>query len=626
MGCGVLVTVSLFFVLNLTLSSYALGLTTDVSTALRKAEELKLYSERYWHIILHYQPSGKGFESLIDDPGFFLSPEGKTNPRSELIATIKSLFEDPERGDLHPKCRFMARFEWLKERLNLDESLFTDINCSEFEEIYKRVQPERAVLIFPAFYMNNPSSMFGHTLLRIDGNYESKLLSHAVNYAAHVESAGILYPIRGIFGFYKGYYKVFPYYEMVSEYNDTEQRDMWEYSLDLTRDEVRRMFLHLWELRNIYSYYYFFDENCSYNLLFLIESARPTLHLTDRTSPWVIPVDTLRIVKESGIIKMVNFRPSIATKIRFFASGLDSDEQEMALEIIDKKLSPNKLPLEDEEKKARILDLAIENIQYRYNKRLIDRREYLNLFLPTLRERSKLKKESKYDIDKLQVKPEDGHFSNRFKSGLILSKEGAFFELNYRPAYHDLSDPDDGYLTGSQIIFLETTLRGYEDGSVVFSGLNIIDIISISPRDRFFAPLSWRVTTGFVRKALRDRREHTFYRLLSGAGLAYRNHAAGIFYLIGVAGVNVGEPFRDFYTLDAGIDLGIIKQFTYFWKLNLYGEALFYGIREHFQEYNLQVSQTFRLTQENSINLVAGLNKVAGFEWMDWKFYWNYYF
>ena len=39
--------------------------------------------------------------------------------------------------------------------------------------------------------------------------------------------------------------------------------------------------MHTHEMDKIYSDYYFFDENCSYDLLFLLDVARPWIGLTD---------------------------------------------------------------------------------------------------------------------------------------------------------------------------------------------------------------------------------------------------------------------------------------------------------------------------------------------------------
>jgi len=125
--------------------------------------------------------------------------------------------------------------------------------------------------------------MFGHTLLRIDGKSKSNLISYAVNYSANTtDTNGFIYAWKGLTGRYKGYYSLMPYYLKVKEYNELEHRDMWEYRLKLTEAEVKKMLNHTWELNNIHSPYYFIDENCSYSLLFLIESARPDLHLIEK--------------------------------------------------------------------------------------------------------------------------------------------------------------------------------------------------------------------------------------------------------------------------------------------------------------------------------------------------------
>jgi len=593
---------------------------------LKRAGEKQLYNDRMWHVLLHYKPNGSGFKSLIDDPQFFLSPDGKNNPKSELESMLTALFKSERKDDTHPRCRFPARYEWLKEQLNIDEKFFSDVKCNEFNEIYNRIQPTSVVLIFPAAYMNNPSSMFGHTLLRIDGSYESKLLSHAVNYSAHVVSAGILYPIKGIFGFYKGYFQVFPYYDMIKNYNDTEQRDMWEYTLNFSKDEVRKMFLHLWELKDIYSYYYFFDENCSYNLLFLLESARPSLNLTERFQLWAIPVDTVRAVLDTGLVSDVVYRPAMATRIRHIASLLSKKEQKLALKVAKNKLNPGEIPEEYDLKKADILNLAIEVIQYRYNKGFINRDDYLKLFISTLKERSKLvdTETDHYKIP-MPVKPEDSHFSNMVSFGVRNKKNTTFMELSYRPAYHTLIDPAEGFTEGSEIVFLNTSIRGYFDGRVWLDRLDIIDIVSLSTRDMFFSPLSWKIKTGFIRKNYYEG-EQLVYQLNPGFGFSYTNKITGLCYVLGEADLNLGGKYKDNYAVGTGLEIGTIKRITKFWKINIYGEALFYGMRERFEEYKTSAIQTFRLSQNNSINLSIMWEKTFRIEQVDMKINWNYYF
>ena len=68
----------------------------------------------------------------------------------------------------------------------------------------------------------------------------------------------------------------------VREYNDTEARDLWEYELNLSPDQVDWMVRHAWETGATWFDYFFFRENCSYHLLSLLELAEPSLHLRSR--------------------------------------------------------------------------------------------------------------------------------------------------------------------------------------------------------------------------------------------------------------------------------------------------------------------------------------------------------
>ena len=52
---------------------------------------------------------------------------------------------------------------------------------------------------------------------------------------------------------------------------------------------MRRLILQIAEMKNIYSRYYFFGEELLDGSMFLLEAARPSLHLTDQFGWWVIP-------------------------------------------------------------------------------------------------------------------------------------------------------------------------------------------------------------------------------------------------------------------------------------------------------------------------------------------------
>jgi hypothetical protein len=107
-------------------------------------------------------------KSLVDDPKFFLSEKGRTDPRGELRATIRAFFTPKVEGERHPACRFVARYQWLKERLGIDPSRLPAGECTEIFQMVETLRPSSVILSFPTSHINSPASMFGHTLLTIE--------------------------------------------------------------------------------------------------------------------------------------------------------------------------------------------------------------------------------------------------------------------------------------------------------------------------------------------------------------------------------------------------------------------------------------------------------------------------
>ncbi|TYT75512.1 DUF4105 domain-containing protein [Desulfobotulus mexicanus] len=300
-----------------------------VETLVLKAEEMKLAEHSYWHVLYHYHnPLGLGVKSRIDDPAFFISPVGRKNPKEEMNAAIRFLFS----GSAENLCPYIARYHWLHEQLQPEPGIFPEPVCPELKDIH----PTSARLVFPTYFMNSPASMFGHTLMTLRLDNTSRMLDKAVNYSAFTqETNGFVFAFKGIFGFYPGYFNVLPYYKKMQEYGEINQRDIWEYRLDLEPHELDAMIRHTREMEGIYSDYFFFDENCSFTLMYLVEAARPGLNLTDEFPLWVIPVDTIRVLEKAGLIAEAEYRPSRATIIRHRLSLLSSEDQDLAFNILD---------------------------------------------------------------------------------------------------------------------------------------------------------------------------------------------------------------------------------------------------------------------------------------------------
>lgn len=298
----------------------------------QQATSKQLSLQILWKRLSHYQATG---ESYIDDPRFFLAENGKHSAADELQATLQRLQQEP---DL--QCRYPARVAWLSQQLPGFSDTLPHAECPKYQQWRSKVGDYGVTLVLASSFLNSPSSMYGHTFLRFDDDAEGigeTLGAYAVNFGAEVgqDSEGLMYAIKGLFGGYNGFFSDGPYYEKVKEYSRFDNRDVWEYRLNLRGAEMDRLLMHLWELQNINFDYFFFDENCSYRLLELLEVARPSIVLSEGFGLYTIPVDTIWSVEDAGLVDSVVYRPSNQTNLQFNIDKLNPAEQKTAERLAD---------------------------------------------------------------------------------------------------------------------------------------------------------------------------------------------------------------------------------------------------------------------------------------------------
>lgn len=479
----------------LSLAVYA----ASTAELIAQSHSLKLSETRYWHLLMHAPKR----ESEIDDDNFFLAPTGKNNLDDEIENTIRYLNEDLNRSDSSVFCRFPARRTWLEKQLNIS---FGEGECKEYETLLAKMDPQKVTLVFPSAHINSPASMFGHTFLRIDSSMDSKLMSYAINYAAQTdETNGITFAYKGLFGGYYGFYSMLPYYEKLKEYRDSESRDVWEYDLNLTHDEVMAMVRHIWELQHINSWYYFFDENCSYHMLWLTEIARPSTRLMDHFFYYVIPPETVRAFEDEVVVGEKHFRPSKRTKILSYERQLSPPGIKAVQSLLSGEIRVDELtsiPFSDQERRF-IFEAAAELVEYNYIEGKISKDDYAVRYHELLGQRAALGEGETIFIE-AKSNPDTAHHSARIEVAQGWFENRSPLLIGWRPAFHDLSEDDTGHLSGAQIEFLDT-LIGVDEGKVSLEKLTILSLASLPPVSHFFKPFSWRMKSGWDRDYERDQ-------------------------------------------------------------------------------------------------------------------------
>ena len=478
------------------------------SQTLSNNRHLQLAQSPQWLHLLHYHQVGlfSAFESQVDDPTFFFSSEGKTNPLSELKASVQAFKENREEA----RCRFPARYFWLQSQLpdEFEGSRNDASGCPDYQAFRNEIAPEGLTLIFPAAYLNSPSSMFGHTLMRIDSaRHKNPLLDYSVNYAANADPSDneLVFSYKGLTGGYPGVFSVLPYYEKVKEYSHLEARDVWEYQLDIRPEELEQFVRHIWEIKDAHFDYYFFTENCSYHLLTLLDAASERFDLSDEFYSDVIPADTVRVLNRAGLIKEAIFRPSSLTIMKSMQSQMAEEQILIAKAFVDEAKSETEIAQSltsyNDQQAAQILDLAYRYTRYQANKnRAEPSHAATSLKLLSLRSKNPQTEVFK-DVSTPKVRDDQGHRSHRHQLQAGRQYDQNYLQWGLRMAYHDWLDTLEGYIPGAQLEIAHLKLRGWLGSNERYQveALRMIDIASLTPRDTFFKPLSWFVSTGLKR-------------------------------------------------------------------------------------------------------------------------------
>lgn len=481
------------------------SIETDLQQYLDLAQQKQLDQNITWQRLMY---ANQKQNSEVSYAGYFYAKDGKTNLNSELQADIKALFQQAA-DNQSIRCKFPARSRWLMQQLQIDPQQLPKVNCVEFDEWINQIKPHKATLIYATDFMGNPSSMFGHTLLRLDPKDQKQLnlVSYAVNYAATVKGEdNWSYAWKGLTGEYPGEYSLMPYYRKVKEYGDFESRDLWEYELNLTPEETRFLVEHIWEMQHVSFPYYFVSDNCAYRLLGLIDLVRPNLNLKQQFNYAAIPIETLKVVDQQHLVKEVVYRPALETQLLAQAKQHGTALAKVAHKVAFTEVEQTQPILKNysQSEQAKILEMAYDDLYLQFISRKVDTDFAQPQLRQLLAERSQIQVDKqRQEPTRPQKQPVEGHHARNISVNVGEVQGQSFVELGHRQAYHDLIDPQAGYRTGTQLLFLDGSVQ-YRDDKLKVEHLDFLSVNSYNPVQPFKSPLSWGFNLGWKQEAIEN--------------------------------------------------------------------------------------------------------------------------
>ncbi len=519
------------------------------------ADFKSIAQEQEWRRLLYYKHHWfTGKRSSLDGEDFFLSNSPR-DPHLELLATIEA-FETGRQGVGKKKqpaiCAFPLRKEFLERRLGKS---FPTFPCKDKDEFFQKLKVKRAYLVFATAYSGNPASMFGHSFLKIESGEASSLLDWSVNYAAMVpdDENPFAFAYFGLTGGYMGQFSLVPFYAKVEEYGLSEGRDLWEYELNFSPQELDRLLNAIWEIETNSHYdYYFFDENCSLQLLTLLEVVRPDWNISDYFLHMIPGESVKRVAQVPNAVRSVRLRPSLERRLRNSVELLSSEEQKQLRDGMRGEIdqaSGNVLA-------ALALYLQAEK------KREGDKWKREKLYRRVLGKISQKPLGQSQEPDGQNTRPDLSHGAYALQLGPIYEKtvrESWGGELGIRFAYHQLFDSDAGYLPHSEVLFPHFTFQ-WKERSFQLKQAEAFSLVSLQPWSLVKKPISWRTRGGF--RQFIDQKKGVYVE--AGVGSAWRFGTSTIWTIAGGEGrwtkAVVGIPW---------LELGWIHTFPNEAKLSL---------------------------------------------------------
>lgn len=401
-----------------------------------------LAQQTTWRRLLYFFDDKKGLfaknknRSLIDNPEFFLSADGRQDSAAELDAMLVALaaqMTTPSNNSA--ACRFPARTQWLADSLNIDQSDL-QANCPELTKWVAMLDPKQLSVMFAEEYLDNPISAFGHTLLRIDSPKSAAdftQIHHAYAFNDTVDGnakdAFVIYTLKSLSGGYNNVIQIDPYPEKLANYLKKDERDTWTYQLKLTPAEVQQIVLHIWETKDLDIPYYFTTDNCASEILRLIDVVRPQQHLLSQLPYVVVPSDVINLLQNQDLLASSRYTPS--------------DSSVRQSELNTAKMSAKLGYLESSKDELNSIKSKTLN-----SASAMSANEQTLLALP---------------IVNSDNNPLDRHLLQRATVGIGQRGDNGYIDVGLRAGFHDTLDRAIGYPQFFNLQGLKATLRFYDN-------------------------------------------------------------------------------------------------------------------------------------------------------------------
>jgi hypothetical protein len=135
-------------------------------------------------------------------------------------------------------------------------------------------------------------------------------------------------------------------------------------------------------------------------------------------------------------------------------------------------------------------------------------------------------------------------------------QQGAFADVEWRLSYHDLPDRWEGYPRDTSLNMGRLGGRVRDDGSLRLQVLELLEISSLPPRDKYFRSWSWQTSVGLERQYT-EGQDELAAQGQGGFGVTYAAPAEGRVFLLAQGRIEFNRG------MDRQLDMAVGGRFGY---------------------------------------------------------------
>ncbi|MGD1819709.1 MAG: DUF4105 domain-containing protein [Pleomorphochaeta sp.] len=243
-----------------------------------------------WHNLLLDDAYGKGF--VTDDSKMFAC--GERDYKKEINYLINN--QNPELYNLYP-----ARYECINRNLGMDIPYLE--NNTELQQYLDSHDYDTLSIALSEPINDQLMSTFGHAIVILNNKDENIGDGVSINLFAHTDNIGSLDLIkRGLTGDLIGYFDFDVAWKIFENYAVKMQRELVVFDTTLTKVQIKRILLMVWELQHAPLDYQFIKRNCVNGAVSILDYAVGNLALRDQANTILLPYSLVKVLKLNNLI------------------------------------------------------------------------------------------------------------------------------------------------------------------------------------------------------------------------------------------------------------------------------------------------------------------------------------